>query len=110
MQKTNAKWLGVFITVMGLAACDQQPSNQQPSISSTPAQATQPADHVAEGADLVAAASADARAINTSCPISGEKIDPQGQKMTYKGQIYGFCCDDCLDAFKANPAKYAVAQ
>lgn len=105
MQKADAKWLGIFLIAMGLAACDQEPST-----SSTPVQTTQPAGQVAEGVDLAAAGRADAVVFNTSCPVSGEKVDPQSAKTAYKGKTYGFCCDDCLDAFKANPAKYAVAQ
>ena len=105
MKKANAKVLGIFLIAMGLAACDQQSSNPQPS-SSSPVQATQPSvGGLGQDTD-----SADAIVTNTSCPVSGEKVDPQISQISYEGQAYGFCCDDCRDAFKANPAKYSVAQ
>lgn len=103
MQKVDTKVLGIFLIAMGLAACDQQPSS-----SPVPVQATQPAGDAAEGVDL--ATTAGAIAINTSCPVSGDKIDLQARKATYKGQTYGFCCDDCQGAFMANPDKYISVQ
>ncbi len=44
---------------------------------------------------------------NTICPVSGEKID-ETTKLTYeyKGKVYAFCCQDCLDEFKKDPEKY----
>lgn len=43
------------------------------------------------------------------CPVSGEKLDMEKVKATidYKGMRYGFCCNDCVTAFKADPAKFA---
>ena len=45
------------------------------------------------------------------CPVSGEKLDLEKVKATtsFKGLKYGFCCDDCMAAFKKDPAKYATA-
>ncbi len=45
--------------------------------------------------------------VNTRCPITGDPIDP---KITYvyDGKTYAFCCDDCVDKFKKDPAKYAA--
>lgn len=44
------------------------------------------------------------------CPISGEKLDMKTVKATvdYKGMRYGFCCPDCIETFKKNPAKYTA--
>lgn len=44
---------------------------------------------------------------NKICPVSGEKIDEK-LKATYeyKGKIYNFCCEMCIDSFKSNPEKY----
>jgi len=41
------------------------------------------------------------------CPVSGEEID-KDTKITYefKGKIYRFCCPDCAEEFKKDPAKY----
>jgi YHS domain-containing protein len=27
-------------------------------------------------------------------------------KLQYQGKTYYFCCEDCLNEFKANPSKY----
>jgi YHS domain-containing protein len=41
------------------------------------------------------------------CPVSGEKIEQQGQyAYEYKGKVYNFCCSNCLEEFKKNPEKY----
>lgn len=44
---------------------------------------------------------------NEFCPVSGEKIDEK-TKVTYeyKGKIYNFCCQDCVEEFKKDPEKY----
>lgn len=46
-------------------------------------------------------------AVNTICPISGEKID-ETAKFTYeyKGKVYALCCQVCLEEFKKDPEKY----
>ncbi len=43
------------------------------------------------------------------CPVSGHNAV---KKVTYKykGTTYHFCCKDCIKDFKANPAKYTVAE
>lgn len=42
---------------------------------------------------------------NEICPVSGEKTD---EKMTYeyRGKIYNFCCQVCIEEFKKDPEKY----
>lgn len=42
------------------------------------------------------------------CPVSGERLDLEKVKLTtdYKGMRYGFCTEDELKAFKADPAMY----
>lgn len=43
------------------------------------------------------------------CPVSGDKIDEktaQTYKYEYKGKIYNFCCQMCLEEFKKDPEKY----
>jgi YHS domain-containing protein len=44
---------------------------------------------------------------NEYCPVSGEKIDEK-TKVTYeyKGKVYNFCCQDCVEEFKKNPEEY----
>lgn len=58
------------------------------------------------------AARADTQAVNAGnkiCPVSGEKIDAAAMKPAtyeYKGKIYNFCCEMCIDEFKKDPEKY----
>lgn len=50
-------------------------------------------------------------AVSLFCPVSGEKLD--WSKVTasteYKGVRYGFCCNDCKEAFAKNSDKFATA-
>ncbi|GAB4033151.1 MAG: hypothetical protein Fur0012_12480 [Elusimicrobiota bacterium] len=43
------------------------------------------------------------------CPVSGEKVTvaESTPKMEYNGKTYYFCCNNCLEKFKKEPAKYA---
>lgn len=45
---------------------------------------------------------------NTLCPLSGEKVDPKGKTVAYEGKTVGFCCDECVEPFQKEPAKYAA--
>ncbi len=44
-------------------------------------------------------------------PVCGMSIDPASAQYstTYNGTKYYFCCEDCLNKFKADPAKYLKA-
>lgn len=43
------------------------------------------------------------------CPVSGEKIsvNENTPKTEYNGKTYYFCCQNCAEKFKKEPAKYA---
>jgi hypothetical protein len=43
--------------------------------------------------------------INKLCPVQHDPIDPHGRTVVYKGQVIGFCCDDC-EEFNKDPEKY----
>ena len=45
---------------------------------------------------------------NAVCPVRGEEIDPEANKVEYNGKIYGFCCNGCDSKFSKNPDKYSV--
>jgi YHS domain-containing protein len=45
---------------------------------------------------------------NEVCPVKGNKIDPEANKVEYKGKIYGFCCNGCDSKFLKNPEKYSI--
>lgn len=57
--------------------------------------------HAEEGRD---AEKADA-IVNKACPITGEAID-KNITYEYKGKVYGFCCQMCIEEFKKDPEKY----
>ena len=42
----------------------------------------------------------------TRCPISGKpfRVTEASPRMEYEGKTYVFCCDRCLNKFKADPA------
>ncbi|MCC6212936.1 MAG: heavy metal translocating P-type ATPase [Burkholderiales bacterium] len=48
----------------------------------------------------------------TTDPVCGMQVDAATAKFTHEheGRRYAFCCDGCLDMFKANPAKYAAGK
>lgn len=45
----------------------------------------------------VTPAAADAKCINTVCPIGGHKLDGEALKVNYKGKTIGLCCPDCVE-------------
>ncbi len=49
----------------------------------------------------------DTGVVNDVCPVMGNKISKDTpHTVEYKGRKIGFCCDDCVRAFKADPEKY----
>lgn len=48
--------------------------------------------------------------VNKNCAV--EQEHPADSKVTYThdGKVFAFCCEDCIDAFKKDPAKYADAK
>jgi YHS domain-containing protein len=44
---------------------------------------------------------------NAVCPVRGEKIDPEANKVEYNGKVYGFCCNGCDSKFIKDPEKYS---
>lgn len=48
----------------------------------------------------------EAQEINKMCPVmTDEEVDPE-MTITFRGKTVGFCCDICIEKFKANPDKY----
>lgn len=44
----------------------------------------------------------------TTCPVAGHEIDHEGEPVVYvhEGREVKFCCEDCVEKFKADPGKY----
>jgi YHS domain-containing protein len=47
-------------------------------------------------------------AVNKFCPVTKEAVDPKVPTVEYKGMTIGFCCEDCVKEFKADPDKYVA--
>ncbi len=47
----------------------------------------------------------------TRDPVCGMEVDPAraGPRFEHDGESYSFCCDGCLNLFKAEPAKFLAA-
>ena len=47
--------------------------------------------------------------VNKYCAVMGEDhaVDPK-VTVQHKGKTVGFCCPDCIDAFKKDPDKYVA--
>ncbi len=108
MTVKHLQQLAIAIALLGLAACGEEASTPKAPDAATPASqpATQPS--LKNTAGLVQTAAADAVAINANCPLSGDPVNPKSAKLTYAKKTIGFCCDDCVKAFKADPDKYAA--
>ena len=60
-------------------------------------------------AGLAVAEQAAKKIVNRKCPLKVDsRVDPQ-QTVVYNGKIIGFCCSDCVEKWKKNPAGYAAA-
>jgi YHS domain-containing protein len=44
---------------------------------------------------------------NAVCPVRGEEIDPEANKIEYSGKVYGFCCNGCDTKFMKDPEKFS---
>jgi YHS domain-containing protein len=54
------------------------------------------------------ATSSSEKAVNTVCPVSGDKVGTVGKPVyvEYQGKRIAFCCKDCVKKFRKNPDKY----
>lgn len=44
--------------------------------------------------------------IQTTCPVSGEKLEDKSTYVDYQGRRLYFCCDKCVTRFNEDPQKY----
>jgi YHS domain-containing protein len=44
--------------------------------------------------------------IQTTCPVSGEKLEDKSVYTDYEGRRVAFCCKMCVTTFNDDPAKY----
>jgi YHS domain-containing protein len=44
----------------------------------------------------------------STCPVSGETfvVAADSPSVQYGGKTYYFCCEDCIDDFQKDPARY----
>lgn len=77
------------------ASCD----NAEAKTSETTTKSTTAKDDAKSTVKIV-------KVVNTKCPVMGGDVNPKVKTVTYKGKVYGFCCDGCPDLFKKDPEKY----
>lgn len=63
------------------------------------------AHHQHELGDQSAGHEEGAHSVGTSCPVTGDPIDPRFT-VNHGGRQVLFCCAGCVRMFKRNPAKY----
>lgn len=117
MRKTVWALASLYAAFPLLAAAQQSHDHSQhdhgsPTAQKAPAeQDHQGHDHTAAkptGAAPAKAATAGSVLRQTTCPVTGDPIKADSFT-TYDGQKVSFCCDDCIDKFKKDPAKYLPA-
>jgi YHS domain-containing protein len=81
-------------------ADDQQPTTQHSTDG----------DSATASAEVTSEQASAGQPVNKNCAV--EQEHPADPTVTYMhdGKVYGFCCEDCIDAFKKDPAKYADAK
>lgn len=89
------------LVLVAAVGCKQQPQQDTPEPTAAPAEpaATPEAAAPAEPATPTEALT------NEKCPVSGEPVNPQ-VSTEYNGKKVYFCCEDCVEKFKADPEKY----
>jgi len=123
-------WVIFLVLAAGnsLAGCDAPEAALATAKSEKTAQGGEKELHAAEGVgrDKLGAAAAKADSLtpdengrvavrNTRCPIMNDQVIRKGRvlpelAMIYKGKAIGFCCPECVDAWKAldEPAQDAA--
>ncbi len=64
-----------------------------------------PADQGGDAAQPASGAPTQAAPAQKTCPVMGKPIDPS-IFVEYKGKKIYFCCQGCVQKFKADPTKY----
>ncbi|MBN2571869.1 MAG: YHS domain-containing protein [Ignavibacteriales bacterium] len=94
----------MLISSLSLSAqedCKSKTSSCSSSCSTTCSTTTSHSDH----GDVVESSGVQT-AWNSVCPVMGEPIPQGAVTYEYQGRIWAFCCQSCLDKFKADPEKY----
>jgi YHS domain-containing protein len=89
----------VFVFVLIIAACHQNPKSEE---SEAPAAAS---------TDTMVVKTDQTKSVFTAAMVDNKKDPNCGMPVTagiadtvhYKGKVYGFCSDECRDAFLKNP-------
>jgi YHS domain-containing protein len=95
------------LALTAMTACDQ--SDAPPSATDGIPQTQPTTQPGSDAGNRAMHAASGPPAFNTACPLSGDPVDPKVTSVVHNDKVYGFCCQDCVDAFKANPGKYASA-
>lgn len=94
-------------SVTGMA----KPKAAQPPPSATAKAPANPAGVAGkaapETANSIALSPTTSAPVNTTCPVSGEPIDPS-VTATIDGRVIAFCCEECRAKYQAEPARYRL--
>jgi YHS domain-containing protein len=99
MNKNTSLFHYLLITMLAITACHQNPK----SVESDAA--------ISTGADTMTVKTDSTKATFTAAMVDNKKDPNCGMPVTagiadtihYKGKVYGFCSDECRDAFLKNP-------
>jgi YHS domain-containing protein len=93
--------------VVAISGCRNDGHDEHQHPTTEPATGT---DGATASAQTTADQASAGTPVNKMCAIEQEHpIDP-AVTYAHDGKVYGFCCEDCIDAFKKDPAKYANAK
>lgn len=101
MRNTGIFSAFALAAVLVLAGCRND--NGEPTTQPTAGSATASGKATAEQASA-------GQPVNKNCAIEQEHAADPTVTYTHNGKVYAFCCEDCIDAFKKDPAKYANAK
>ncbi len=96
--KKISQFYFVFVFMLAIAACHQNPKSEE-------------SDAVITGADTMIVKTDSNKPVYTAAMVDNKKDPNCGMPVTagiadtvhYKGKVYGFCSDECRDAFLKNP-------
>jgi|SRR5579863_954903 len=87
----------LLIVILGITSCHQNPKSEESDVSGT--------------TDTMVVKKDNSKPVFTAAMVDNKKDPNCGMPVTagiadtvhYKGKVYGFCSDECRDAFLKNP-------
>lgn len=99
MTKNTFLFHFLLICTLAISACHQNPKSEESDDSGTPATDTMMVKNEVAKPKFTAAMVDNKKDPNCGMPVTAGIADT----IHYKGKVYGFCSDECRDAFLKNP-------